>query len=297
MIQDISPSRMDISYKEKAPSEDSVIMVFREGKTQAALREGEIRFPNTEDVGPERLKDTAYLFSVDAVDYFLLNDGPEELNGFEYQSMRELRRLKTENTTALFAAFTAYHLSVWYDANRFCGHCGSTLSRDTVERAMVCPDCGNKVYPRINPAVIIGIRNGDRILITRYRTGYAHNALVAGFAEIGETLEDTVRREVMEEVGVKVRNITYYKSQPWGMAQDLLVGFFCELDGDETIRMDEGELKYAEWVPREELELQPEDISLTNEMMKVFKYNGTIGDGSGTPRTVPNRTRENELRE
>jgi NAD+ diphosphatase len=138
---------------------------------------------------------------------------------------------------------------------------------------MVCLDCGNKVYPRINPAVIIGIRNKDRILITRYRTGYAHNALVAGFAEIGETLEDTVRREVMEEVGVKVKNITYYKSQPWGMAQDLLVGFFCDLDGDETIRMDEGELKYAEWVTREDLELQPNDISLTNEMMKVFKDN------------------------
>lgn len=74
-------------------------------------------------------------------------------------------------------------------------------------------------------------------------------------------------------MGVKVKNITYYKSQPWGMAQDLLVGFFCDLDGDETIRMDEGELKYAEWVTREDLELQPNDISLTNEMMKVFKDN------------------------
>ena len=270
MIQDISPSKMDISYKEKTPSGDSVFMVFREGKILTARGESEIRFPDPKDVG---LKDTVYLFSVDDADYFLLNNGPAELKGFEYQSMRELRKRKPENTTALFAAFTAYHLSVWYDANRFCGHCGSALTRDTVERAMVCPDCGNRVYPRINPAVIIGIRNGDRILITRYRTGYAHNALVAGFTEIGETLEDTVRREVMEEVGVKVKNITYYKSQPWGMAQDLLMGFFCELDGDETIRMDEGELKYAEWVTREELELQPGDISLTNEMMKVFKYN------------------------
>ena len=96
-------------------------------------------------------------------------------------------------------------------------------------------------------------------------------ALVAGFAEIGETLEETVQREVMEEVGLKVKNIRYYKSQPWGMALDILTGFFCELDGDNSIKMDESELKYAEWVKREDVVLQPSDYSLTNEMMKLFR--------------------------
>jgi NAD+ diphosphatase len=95
--------------------------------------------------------------------------------------------------------------------------------------------------------------------------------LVAGFAEIGETLEETVAREVHEEVGLKVKNITYYKSQPWGTAADMLTGFFCEVDGDDTIRMDDGELKIAKWVTPDEIELQPDDFSLTNEMMKVFK--------------------------
>ena len=117
---------------------------------------------------------------------------------------------------------------------------------------------------------------GDCLLVTRYRTGYAHNALVAGFAEIGETLEQTVQREVMEETGVRVRNIRYYKSQPWGMAQDLLAGFFCEADGDGEIRMDANELKYAAWVPREEIVLQPNDLSLTNDMMKLFKRNACV---------------------
>ena len=141
---------------------------------------------------------------------------------------------------------------------------------------MACPVCETKIYPRINPAVIIGILNQkkDKILITKYRTGYAHSALVAGFTEFGETLEQTVEREVMEEVGLKVKNIRYYKSQPWALAQDLLAGFFCEVDGDETIRMDAGELKYAEWVSREDVELQPNDYSLTNEMMKLFKTGG-----------------------
>ena len=135
----------------------------------------------------------------------------------------------------------------------------------------MCPSCGNVVYPRINPAVIVGVIKGDKLLITRYRSGYAHNALVAGFTEIGETLEETVVREVMEETGIKVKNIRYYKSQPWGMAQDILVGFFCEADGDGDIHMDESELKYAEWVSRENIVLQPNNLSLTNEMMKMFK--------------------------
>ncbi|HAZ90794.1 MAG TPA: NAD(+) diphosphatase, partial [Eubacterium sp.] len=109
------------------------------------------------------------------------------------------------------------------------------------------------------------------LLLTRYRTGYAHNALVAGFTEIGETLEETVAREVMEETGLKVKNIRYYKSQPWGMAQDILVGYYCEVDGDTTIKVDESELKSALWVKREDIELQPNNLSLTNEMMKRFK--------------------------
>ena len=81
-------------------------------------------------------------------------------------------------------------------------------------------------------------------------------------------------REVMEETGVKVRNICYYKSQPWGIAQDILVGFYCDAEEGSEIRMDENELKYAEWVKREDIVLQPDDISLTNEMMRRFKEGG-----------------------
>lgn len=267
MIQDIAPHQMNISYRSAEPSDDSPIMVFRDGKLLSGHDGMKIIFPKYREVGGR----TVCLFSVDDTEYYLSEEAGMEPEGYEYRSMRELRKLKTAETTELFAAFTAYHLSEWYLSNRFCGRCGGRMVHDTTERAEVCPACGCKTYPRINPAVIIGIRNNDRILITKYRTGYAHSALVAGFTEIGETLEDTVRREVMEEVGLKVKNITYYKSQPWGMAMDLLAGFFCDVDGDDRIRMDENELKYAEWVERDKIELQPSDISLTNEMMKVFQ--------------------------
>lgn len=136
---------------------------------------------------------------------------------------------------------------------------------------MVCPSCGKTFYPRIMPAVIVGVKNGDKLLLTRYRTGFAYNALIAGFTEIGETAEQTVAREVMEEAGIRVKNIRYYASQPWGIANDLLLGYYCQLDGDSTIHMDTQELKYAQWVCREDIELQPDDFSLTNDMMRRFK--------------------------
>lgn len=136
---------------------------------------------------------------------------------------------------------------------------------------MVCPACGNRIYPRINPAVIVGVINGSRILITKYKSGFRHNALVADFTEIGETVEETVRREVMEETGLRVKNIQYYKSQPWGIASDILMGFYCDVDGSTEIHRDDRELGYAEWVERKDIILQPTDHSLTNEMMRKFR--------------------------
>ncbi len=121
------------------------------------------------------------------------------------------------------------------------------------------------------PAVIVGVINGDFLLITKYRNGNGTSALVAGFTEIGETLEETVEREVMEETGLKVKNIRYYKSQPWGVANDILAGYFCEVEGNTEIHLEEDELSYAEWVKREDIVLQPDESSLTNEMMKLFK--------------------------
>lgn len=95
--------------------------------------------------------------------------------------------------------------------------------------------------------------------------------MIAGFTEIGETLEDTVRREIMEEVGLKVKNIQYYKSQPWGLSGSVLSGFFCDLDGDDTITLDREELSTAQWFEREDIPYDDYDVSLTREMMIQFK--------------------------
>ena len=254
MIQDIDPSRLNNTFSPQDPrAEDNVLLFDRDGKLLVRIQDGGIRFTAGRDV-PD--SGTVYLFSV-------------PLPGFEFRTVRELR--DAGGGKELCAAFTAYHLWRWYTDNRRCGRCGGPNVCHSSERALQCSCCGHVIYPRINPAVIVGVIKGDSLLITRYRKGYSHNALIAGFTEIGETLEQTVQREVMEEAGVRVRNIRYYKSQPWGMAQDLLVGFYCEADGDSVIRMDPDELKYADWVRREEIVLQPNNLSLTNEMMRKFK--------------------------
>lgn len=268
MIQDIYPSRLDNSFINATPSDDDIILFFDdEGKILICEDETKPCFMTFGKAGCEAV----YLFSIDDKKYFLADKPMDPPDDHTYRTIRQVR--DTADGAAAFAAFTAYHLWKWYADNRYCGKCGALLSKDVKERALSCKKCGNIIYPRINPAVIVGVINGDSILITRYRQGYGHNALIAGFCEIGETLEETVAREVGEEAGLSVANIRYYKSQPWGMAQDLLVGFFCDVTGDAEIKMDEGELKYAAWVERDDLELQPNNLSLTNEMMKMFKEN------------------------
>ncbi len=271
MIQDIFPHVLNNRFDpSKRADSNSFILSFSENDL---LINGEI-LPKAADLRNVSDEDLVFLFTVDDdKDFFLYRDviAPENVSaGFEYVNVRTLRGKGFAEKYMAFAIYTGLHLAHWYRNNKYCGKCGSLTRLDDRERALRC-DCGNVIYPRIMPAVIVGVTNGDKILVTKYKTGFAHFALVAGFTEIGETLEETAAREVMEETGLKVKNIRYYKSQPWGIVCDLLVGFFCEVDGGDTIKMDESELKVAEWRTREEVELQPDQFSLTNEMMTIFK--------------------------
>ena len=136
---------------------------------------------------------------------------------------------------------------------------------------MYCPSCGRQEYPVLMPSVIVGITNGDKIICSKYEgRSFKQYALIAGFAEIGETIEETVHREVMEEVGLKVKNLRYYKSQPWSFSGTLLFGFFCDIDGDDTLTVDHEELSIAQWFERDKIIGQDTDSSLTNEMMMAF---------------------------
>lgn len=267
MIQDIEPHVFNNQYKIQNPKDDSYILFFKEKRVLISNKE-DLTFPKYEQVKAISGNYT-YLFSIDDISYFI-SDRQIELDGFVYVGKEEFRNLKPKHMA--FAGITAYQIKTWYDNNKFCGCCGRVLVHSNKERALRCKNCGNTVYPRINPAVIVAVTNGDKLLLTRYNNRpYRRYALIAGFNEVGESLEETVKREVMEEAGLQVKNIRYYKSQPWGFADDILMGYFCEVEGNDSIKIDEEELAEGIWVEREKIDVEFEDLSLTNEMICVFK--------------------------
>lgn len=230
-----------------------------------------------------------YLFSIDEIPYFMVRSAEgdpalklaEEENQetfqedgsgkFSFQGPAYFRIMQPEYQA--FAAITAVQLFRWKESRKFCGCCGSRTEDSRTERALVCTKCGHTEYPKICPAVIVAVMDGDRLLMSRYKgRAYRGYALIAGFVEIGETFEETVRREVMEEVGLKVKNIRYYKSQPWAFTDTEMIGFFAELDGDDAIRLQEDELSEAGWYHRDEIPEDVSSISVGSEMKMAFKH-------------------------
>jgi len=268
MIQDIGIGRFDNSYKNVMAADGDVAMVFDEGRIAVRrTKEGLLEFPRCGEFTGE----FRYLFDIDGAGHFLFMEKTAEIpQDCTMEHVRELRDMG--ELTVCFAAATAYHLAVWYRDSRFCGRCGHLLEHSKNQRMMKCPECGNEVYPKIAPAVIVGVRSGNKLLLTKYAGRvYKKYALIAGFVEIGETAEETVKREVMEEVGLKVKNIIYYGGQPWGTDSNLLLGYFADLDGSGEISLDQEELSTAQWFEREDIPVGDDGISLTREMITAFK--------------------------
>lgn len=302
MIQDIFPGRLDNQYAECSPADNDTIFFFKGSSLLARYQEeNTLVYPQYKEfvlgINNADNHDTVdnytfvYLLSVDDTRYFLAGKRGELLkgqyigeladsdihkeyetviDGYDFVGVDSFRKAKPKATA--FAAITAFHIYGWYRDNHFCGRCGKPTIHDSKERMLKCPSCGNMIFPKICPAVIVAVTDHDRILLTKYagRT-YRNYALIAGFNEVGETLEQTVEREVMEEVGLKVKNIRYYKSQPWGLSGSILSGFYCELDGDDKITLQEDELSLGTWVKADELDLEDDGISLTREMILKFR--------------------------
>ena len=273
MIQDIEPHKYDSTFGHFEVRDDDYILVFKENKTILIKEGNEKRIPKYREIIGllDILENLIYMFSIDEKRFFLvLNADIKENEIFVKESIQAFRTMNPQ--WMAFAGFTSYHLYMWYDSNRFCGRCGNKMRHSNKERALECTKCNNIRYPRISPAVIVGIIDGDKMLLTRYaRETYKNYALVAGYNEIGESFEETVRREVMEEVGLKVKNIRYYKSQPWGLSGSILSGFFVDVDGDSKITLDQNELAEAVWLKREDIPDSQLRISLTKEMIEIFK--------------------------
>ena len=271
MLQDMEFGRLENEFRNIAATGQDTVLCFREGQVLICRgSDDSLVLPTLKQLGSQAA--ARYLFRLQGQNYFLWTDPapetPEE--GFGYEPVRQLRQLK--NKEICFSVMTGWHLYNWYRTNRLCGCCGAPTEHDDKERMLRCPQCGNMVFPRISPAVIVAVTDGDRLLLSKYAgRAYTRYALIAGYTEIGETIEETVHREVLEEVGLRVKNLRYYKSQPWGVDGNVLMGFFCDVEGSTHIQIDENELSMADWYPRNALPAHDDGISLTREMIRTFE--------------------------
>lgn len=283
MIQNIYPHVYHNEYKPVPPKPESFALYYEGDSVLAGWEPGEtpdspqsLIFPRFRDLGPgaaAAAEECTYLFTIDETGYYLLKKEPKLPESAAARfSMESSVFRESEPLWQCFAGITGLQLKNWYDNNKYCGRCGGELVHSEKERMLRCPVCGNTIYPKISPAVIVGVTDGERLLLTKYSgRSYTRYALIAGFAEIGEPIEDTVRREVMEEVGVRVKNIRYCGSQPWSFSDTLLMGFWCDLDGSDEIHLDEEELSVGEWLYRDEIPEASGRISLTGTMIEAFR--------------------------
>lgn len=275
MFQDINPYQICNDFISKKPTGKDIIVLFNNNSVLLEEKNDNLVIPNYNTIKkfyPKALEELTYVFSIGDISFFLSFYEVSETTNFSYHGIQTFRDL--EPSWVGFAGATAYHLAYWYSAHRYCGRCSAGMAHKEHERALYCPECGMLEYPKIAPVVIVGITSGEKLLLTKYSAGnYKKYALVAGFVEIGETLEDTVKRETLEEVGLRLKNIKYYKSQPWAFSQSLLIGFFAELDGNSKVTLDDGELSEAIWLNREDIPEDDTSFSLTWDMIEAFKNN------------------------
>ena len=158
----------------------------------------------------------------------------------------------------------------WYISHQYCGRCGSKTLIDEKDMMLKCPECMQVHYPRIAPAIIVAITKGDKLLMAKHSYHKTHRyALIAGFVEPGETIEEAVRREVKEEVGIEIRNLKYLKSQSWPFPNSLMLAFSAEYESGD-IKVDGDEILKAKWFLKSEIERYPSDISISDWLIQRF---------------------------
>ncbi len=222
-----------------------VLVTEQDGQPRAALT-------SVAELG-RPLPDTATFLGIDSGGPLFSVEGDEAEDSAE--GFVELRSVGTA-LPAAEAGLLAYAraLAHWHVTHRFCGACGTEMERIDAGHAHRCPACGREVFPRTDPAVIVLVTKGDRCILgrsARFVTGMY--STLAGFVEAGESLEQTLAREVKEEVGVEIARGVYRSSQPWPFPQSLMLGFRAEAL-TETIRIDPEEIEDARWFTRAELQ-------------------------------------------
>lgn len=188
--------------------------------------------------------------------------------GFQWLGLRSQLELLSPDFFQL--AGRALQIAQWFYDHRFCGCCGQPTQEDTIDRAKVCHACNLRFYPRISPCMIVLVTRGEQILLAHHKraTRIVYSTL-AGFVEAGESVEECVRREVLEEVGLQVGEVRYFCSQPWPFPSQLMLGFFAEYEAGE-IQIDPTEIVDAKWFRYDQLPQIPAGASVAGQLIADY---------------------------
>ena len=189
-------------------------------------------------------------------------------DGMTLKGLRELYGTLDEDLFALSGR--AIQIVEWDRTHQYCGHCATPTTQLSHERAKRCPKCGLVNYPRLSPAIIVLVSRGEELLLARaHRFPTGMYSILAGFVEPGESLEETVVREVREEVGIEVKDIRYFGSQPWPFPNSLMIGFTATYASGD-IAVEPQELVDAAWFSKYNLPLIPPKLSIARKLIDWF---------------------------
>ena len=188
--------------------------------------------------------------------------------GMIFEGLRQVYGCLDEDL--FWLAARAVQIVDWDRNHRYCSRCGAPLKAKNTERAKECPTCGLLYFPRLAPAIIVLVERGNQLLLARSRHFMSGvYSVIAGFVEPGETLEQAVEREIREEVGIAVKNIHYFASQPWPFPHSLMIGFTATYAGGD-ISLDDAEIEDAGWFTSQNLPALPGKISIARKLIDWF---------------------------
>jgi len=188
--------------------------------------------------------------------------------GMAFEGLRQVYGRLDENL--FWIAARGVQIVDWDRSHQFCGRCGAPMEAKATERAKLCPRCGLHHFPRLAPAIIVLVERGRALLLARSRHfAKGMYSVIAGFVEPGETLEEAVVREVREEIGISIKEIRYFGSQPWPFPHSLMIGFTATYEDGEIV-LDDSEIEDARWFTRDNLPPLPGKISIARKLIDGF---------------------------
>ena len=269
MLHEIGPGIFDNKYSHcQEIGEEDFLLCYRGNELLLKKSGDDYEIPRKRDFN-EDTESPVFLFSINSDHCFGLDGSRLNHSSFEYHDLFILRNLKNKEFAWIGAV--GHQLMTWHTNNKYCGRCGSKTEMKKDERATVCPDCNLVNYPKISPAIIVAITCKDKILLAKgkhYKGDFY--SLVAGYVDIGESIEETVVREVKEEVGLDIQKLKYYRSQPWPFSGSVMLGFTAEADDKQPIIIEENEIKEAGWFERGNLPPYSSGVSISGVLIAAF---------------------------